>query len=154
MFETITVSASSVPSGSFASMAIVSIDTVQSYHAHIYFDGPEQANIAKTLRERIAERFSVVMGRWWDEPIGPHARPMYQVAFAPDDFARVVPWLMLNRHGLAILIHPNTRHPRRDHLSDALWLGEILAIKADPFLVEHEAPEPPLVPNTSPTVVP
>jgi DOPA 4,5-dioxygenase len=135
-------------------MTVQSIDSIQSFHAHIYYEGPEQAEIAKTLRDDIAARFSVVMGRWWDEPIGPHARPMYQVAFSPDDFGRIVPWLMLNRGGLPILVHPNTRHPRRDHLSDALWLGEVLSIQAAPYLVDHEDPEPPLVPNTSPTVVP
>jgi DOPA 4,5-dioxygenase len=134
-------------------MTIESIDTIQSFHAHIYFDGPEQADIAKRLRDAIAQRFSVVMGRWWDEPIGPHARPMYQVAFSADEFGRFVPWLMLNRAGLAILVHPNTRYPMRNHLSDALWLGEILALNAD-LLVEQEDAEPPLVPNTSPTVSP
>lgn len=133
-------------------MTVQSIDSIVSYHAHIYFDGPLQAAIAKTLREDIEHRFSVVMGRWWDMPIGPHARPMYQVAFSPAEFSQFLPWLMLNRRGLTILVHPNTGHPRRDHLFDALWLGEILPIKADPYLVAEEPLEPPLVPNTHPTV--
>ena len=75
------------------------IATIQSYHAHIYFDGPEQRRIAETLREEIAQRFSVLIGRWHDRPIGPHTRPMYQVAFSTAEFARFVPWLMINRRG-------------------------------------------------------
>jgi aromatic ring-cleaving dioxygenase len=134
-------------------VTVQSLDTIQSYHAHIYFDGPEQRRVAETLRVEIAERFSVLIGRWHDQPIGPHARPMYQVAFALAEFARLVPWLMLNRRGLAVLIHANTGHPKRDHLSNAIWLGEILDIDDQP-LADHKDPEPAIVPNTSPTVKP
>jgi DOPA 4,5-dioxygenase len=134
-------------------MTIQPLDTIQSYHAHIYFDGPEQRGVAETLREEIAERFIVLIGRWHDRPIGPHARSMYQVAFATAEFARFVPWLMINRRGLAVLVHPNTGHPKRNHLDDAMWMGEILDINAAP-LVDHEGPEPEIVPNTHPTVKP
>ncbi|WP_412177384.1 DOPA 4,5-dioxygenase family protein [Mesorhizobium sp. YC-39] len=72
------------------------------------------------MREEIARRFPVVMGRWWDQLIGPHAGPMYQVAFPPIEFPRIVPWLMINRRGLAILIYPNTGEPKPDHLSNAI----------------------------------
>lgn len=61
---------------------------------------------------------------------------------------------MLNRQGLSVLVHPNTGRPRRDHLSDALWLGEPLEITPDPYLVEEEPAEPELVPNTNPRVQP
>jgi DOPA 4,5-dioxygenase len=131
------------------------LSIIQSYHAHIYFEGGEQRRIAETLRDEIAQRFSVLVGGWHDRPIGPHMRPMYQAAFAPAEFAKFVPWLMLNRHGLAVLIHPNTGYPRRDHLHDAMWLGEVLGINAGPFLVEREVhPEPEIIPNTRPTVTP
>jgi DOPA 4,5-dioxygenase len=113
-------------------MTVLPINAIQSYHAHIYFDGPEQRDIAESLRQQIAQRFSVQIGRWWDQPIGPHARPMYQVAFATAEFGRFVPWLMVNRRGLAVLIHPNTGEPKSDHLSRALWLGEILDINEGP----------------------
>lgn len=134
-------------------MTMQPLDTIQSYHAHIYFDGPAQRQAAETLREQIAERFAVLIGRWHDRLVGPHALPMYQVAFAPAEFARFVPWLMLNRRDLAVLIHPNTGAPRRDHLIHALWLGEILVINAEP-LPDHEEAEPGIIPNTQPTVQP
>jgi aromatic ring-cleaving dioxygenase len=134
-------------------MTIQPIGSILSYHAHVYFEGPEQRAIVDAMREEIAQRFSVVLGRVHDRPIGPHARPMFQVAFAPEEFARIVPWLMLNRRNLAVLLHPNTGRPKRDHLADAAWLGEILSINDDP-LVEEEGPEPALFPNTQPTLAP
>ena len=135
-------------------MAVKSLDTIQSYHAHIYFDGPAQRCIAEILREEIAQRFSVLVGRWHDRLVGPHTRPMYQVVFATEAFPRLVPWLMINRRGLAVLIHPNTGHPRRNHLSDAMWLGEILDINAGPLGDYASEPESEIVPNTHPTETP
>lgn len=131
------------------------LDTIQSYHAHIYFDGPAQRDVALTLRQEIAERFPVLMGGVHDRAIGPHMRPMYQVAFSTTEFGRIVPWLMINQRGLPILIHPNTNRPKRDHLSDAMWLGENLGINDGPFLVEFQSgPEPEIIPNTRPTLQP
>ena len=131
----------------------LTLDTIQSYHAHIYFDGTDQRNAAETLREQIAERFSVLLGRWHDKPIGPHDRAMYQVAFLPGEFALFVPWLMLNRRDLTILVHPNTGEPKVDHLKRALWFGEVLDIHADP-LPDHGDSEAEIVPNTQPTLKP
>ena len=134
-------------------MTVQPLDTIQSYHAHIYFDGPEQRRVAETLREEIAQRFSVLIGRWHDRLVGPHTRPMYQVAFSTAEFARFVPWLMINRRGLAVLVHPDTGQPKADHLTHALWLGEILDIDAT-SLPDHGEAEPEIVPNTNPTAKP
>jgi aromatic ring-cleaving dioxygenase len=143
-------------SGDFTpDMAVQPLDAIRSYHAHIYFEGPQQRGIAEILREEIAQRFSVVIGRWHELPIGPHARPMYQVAFSTSEFARVVPWLMINQRGLAVLIHPNTGRPLRDHLSNAIWLGEKLGINSVVFTAEYRsAPEPAIAPTTHPTITP
>jgi aromatic ring-cleaving dioxygenase len=136
-------------------MTARAIDTIRSYHAHIYFDGAEQRGIAEILRAEIAERFTVRIGRWHDRPVGPHTQPMYQLAFLPEEFPRLVPWLMINRRGLAVLIHPNTGRPKSDHLTHALWLGEILEINAAP-LPDDETGEDVLEtePNTQPTTKP
>ncbi len=64
-----------------------------------------------------------MLGRWHDEPVGPHPIAMYQVAFDVAEFERIVPWLMLNRDGLDILVHPMTGDAYLDHARNALWLG-------------------------------
>jgi DOPA 4,5-dioxygenase len=64
---------------------------------------------------------------------------MYQVAFSPDLFAEFVPWLMLNRDSLAVLVHPETGRPRDDHLTHALWLGEVLPLDASVLPETEEA---------------
>ncbi len=103
---------------------------IEGYHAHIYYD-PQSRGAAERLRNTVAERFTAVIGRWHDEPVGPHPIPMYQIAFAAQEFARLVPFLMLNREGLRILVHPETGNAYRDHAINALWLGEPVKLKLD-----------------------
>ena len=127
---------------------------IASFHAHIYFDSPAQRERALALRERIGERFAVALGRVHDRLVGPHARPMYQVAFDVATFGNFVPWLMLNRQGLTVLVHPNTRDERRDHLVHALWMGEVLEIVGPEHLGADVEPELAPPPNTAPTLAP
>lgn len=105
---------------------------IASFHAHIYFDTASR-DAAARVREGLGSGFDVQLGRWHDKPIGPHPKSMYQVAFLPDQFANVVPWLMLNREGLDILVHPNTGDAVADHTNHALWLGEKLEINIEPL---------------------
>jgi DOPA 4,5-dioxygenase len=58
---------------------------------------------------------------------------MYQVVFATLDFGKIVPWLMLNRQGLDILVHPETGDDLQDHRDNALWLGEKLKLRLEMF---------------------
>lgn len=130
------------------------IADIASYHAHIYFDGPGQRVLAMDLRDRIAERFSVALGRVHDRPVGPHTRAMYQVSFDVPTFAALVPWLLLNRAGLAVFIHPNTGQERTDHLAHELWLGETLPLVNTDLLSEGAEAEGSRPPNTAPTRAP
>ena len=130
------------------------LSAIGSFHAHIYFDGAVQRHLAMTLREQIGERFSVKMGRVHDRLVGPHARAMYQVAFDVPTFGKFVPWLMLNRQGLTVLVHPNTTNPRRDHLVHALWMGEVLGIVGPEMLGEDDELERAPEPDTQPALAP
>lgn len=101
---------------------------IENYHAHIYYDAASR-DIAANLREAIERSFQVEMGRWHDNPVGPHPQGMYQVKFEPAEFPRLVPWLMLNRAGLTVLVHPNTGDAYADHAINALWLGSKLRLR-------------------------
>jgi aromatic ring-cleaving dioxygenase len=102
-------------------------DSIQGYHAHVYYD-PETRSVAAHVREGLAARFPVLLGSWHDQPVGPHPKSMYQVVFSSEQFSQVVPWLMLNREGLDILVHPETDDVVKDHLERCLWLGNKLDI--------------------------
>lgn len=100
---------------------------ITGFHAHVYFDTASR-DAALRVREGLGARFDVQLGRWHDKPIGPHPKAMYQVAFSLEQFGKLVPWLMLNREGLDILIHPETGDDVGDHADRSLWLGEKLEL--------------------------
>ena len=102
---------------------------ITGFHAHVYYN-PETRDAAARVREGLAA-FEVRLGRWHDRPIGPHPQAMYQIAFLPDQFSQVLPWLMLHREGLDILVHPETGDDVLDHTSHALWLGNKLELNIE-----------------------
>ncbi len=98
---------------------------VTGYHAHVYYEDDAGRETAARLRRRIWSKwgFAVAMGRFRDRAVGPHPVPMYQVAFDRELFAEIVPWLMYNRDGLVVLVHPEGEDAHDDHAHYALWLG-------------------------------
>ncbi len=105
---------------------------IRGYHAHVYYDDAGR-KAAGEIREELDRRFDVELGRWRDEPVGPHPRAMYQVKFDVETFATLVPWLSLNHQGLSVLIHPRTGTDLEDHTEYALWLGSQLELRTDVF---------------------
>jgi DOPA 4,5-dioxygenase len=75
------------------------------------------------LARAVSETFAARIGGFFDRPVGPHPVPNLHIIFGPGEFAALVPWLMLNRNGLDVLVHPLTDDSARDHDSDGLWLG-------------------------------
>ena len=105
-------------------------DEILGYHAHIYCD-ETTAPVAARLREALAVAVPVEIDKLIGGEVGPHPMSQVPVMFKTDVFQRVVPWLMLNRQGLNILIHPLTEDEYDDHTSNALWLGEAVKLKLD-----------------------
>jgi aromatic ring-cleaving dioxygenase len=105
---------------------------IKHYHAHIYYDPDSTRDRAALLRERVAVAFpAATLGRWHDAPVGPHPQSMYQIAFAFELLATLLPWLMLNRDGLTILLHPETGNDYVDHTEHAVWFGAILPLRLE-----------------------
>jgi aromatic ring-cleaving dioxygenase len=98
MPETFTGDAGALPRGP---------EIIRDYHAHIYYDPASSRDRAARLRERVAVAFpDATLGRWHDALVGPHPQSMYQIAFPPRLLPLLLPWLMLNRDGLTVLVHP------------------------------------------------
>jgi hypothetical protein len=45
----------------------------------------------------------------------------------------VRPWLMLNRDGLTVLLHPETGDDYVDHTDHAAWFGSMLPLRLEMF---------------------
>ena len=101
---------------------------IEGYHAHVYYDAATRP-AAERLATAMTGKFIVEIGGFFDEPAGPHPIANLHIAFAPSEFASVVPWLMQNRNGLDMLIHPLTDDLVRDHDSDGAWLGRPVELR-------------------------
>ena len=104
-------------------MTDLSTSTITGYHAHVYYDAETKA-MAAELRDAVERAFEVRLGSWHDSPVGPHPRGSYQIAFGPELFGELIPWLALNRRGLVVFVHPETGDVLADHDERALWLGQ------------------------------
>ena len=99
------------------------------YHAHIYYDPEKTRGVAERVSAAVAEKFRVEIEGFRDEPRGPHPISNVLVIFKPDQFRDVVPYLMLNRDGLDVLVHPLTTDAVEDHRGYAIWLGNPVPLK-------------------------
>ncbi len=111
-------------------MAANPTEIIKSYHAHVYFDA-SSVEAARALRSEIEEAFDIEMGRFHEKPVGPHPKWSYQVAFGPEQFASLVPWLSVNRGELTVLVHACSGDHIIDHTQYAQWLGKSEELNLD-----------------------
>ncbi|MEC8622054.1 MAG: DOPA 4,5-dioxygenase family protein [Pseudomonadota bacterium] len=108
------------------------VDAIEGWHAHIYYDPAKTKGVAAIIRQQIENEFpDTKVGRWHDEAVGPHLNAMYQVAFETYQFDNLVQWLSVNRHGLDVLVHPQTENAWNDHLLFGFWLGNKLPLNEE-----------------------
>ena len=99
------------------------------YHAHIYYDPAKTRSVAERVCAAVGDKFRVEIDGFRDGPVGPHPIANVLVVFKPDQFEHVVPFLMLNREGLDVLVHPLTEDAVEDHSSFAIWLGNLVPLR-------------------------
>ncbi|KAJ3100477.1 hypothetical protein HK100_004703 [Physocladia obscura] len=120
---------------------------------HIYFT-LDQIELAASLREQVINEFvspGIKVYRLWDKPIGPHTLPMFEVdVFTTQDFGAFISWLVFNRRGLNVLVHPHTEkgNDLHDHQVSALWIGEKVDLNLDVLKRFHGSPPPPVAATT------
>src|SRR5262245_64410776 len=105
----------------FATTMESRMTAITGYHAHVYYDAATREQ-ARQLCEAAGKRFPLTVGRMHDNPVGPHPRGSCQLAFAPDQFAHVVSWLVANRKSLTVFAHDETGDALKDHTHHAIVL--------------------------------
>lgn len=95
------------------------------YHAHVYWSNPEQREVAVGIRDQLTA-LDCSLGRVWDQVIGPHPLPMYQVNYCTTIQQSVES--LLKSTGLTVLLHEDTGDDLRDHTQGARWLGQELQL--------------------------
>ena len=95
---------------------------IKEYHAHVYFDAATRPQ-ADQLCQDAGRTFGVKVGRMHDRPVGPHPRGSCQLTVPAEQFAAVIPWLVLHRRGLTVFTHAQTGNALRDHTDHVIWLG-------------------------------
>ena len=115
---------------------------IDGYHAHVYYDVETRPRAAR-LRKAIAATLGVEVRELSDEPRGPHLVPQFRFTFTAAQFDNIVPWLMLNREGLDVLVHPLTDNSYDDHSRYAVWLGAPVPLKLNPMNRTYRAEQYP-----------
>lgn len=64
-----------------------------------------------------------------NEPKHPHPVPQFRFMFRAAQFENIVPWLMLNRQGHDVLVHPLADNSDEDRSRYAVWLGSPVPLK-------------------------
>ena len=108
------------------------INLHKAYHAHVYFDDTTTI-VARSLCEKVSEKFKLKVGRFHEKTIGPHPRGSCQIIFGTKDFEVFISWLDENRNGLTILVHALTGDNLKDHTDFAYWLGDAVELNLSVF---------------------
>jgi aromatic ring-cleaving dioxygenase len=104
---------------------------IRGFHAHVYF-GSDTLAQARSLCESAAQQFpQLKLGRVHQQPVGPHPDWSCQLAFKPDLFGALIPWLAMRRAGLVVFIHPISNNDLVDHRDRAMWMGAVRPLKLD-----------------------
>jgi aromatic ring-cleaving dioxygenase len=105
---------------------------IKEYHAHVYYNETSFQKAEEVL-QNISSELNVKLGNMHKKPVGPHPLWSCQISVPVDKFSDVTQWLMKNRQGLTVLVHPDTGDDYSDHDEYALWMGSILKLDTSVF---------------------
>lgn len=104
---------------------------MKQYHFHIYYDASsrKEAQEIHLDFEEMKYIYDVIVGQMWDKPMGPHTKPQFVLHYiqrdTDDSFKKVYDYLLSNRNGLSVLIHPaDTTDELEAHTTMAVWMGD------------------------------
>lgn len=106
--------------------------TIKDWHAHLYFPLGDGAKV-KPLTEKIQAEFGFSIGTIWDKPVGPHPIGSCQITVPAGALDQFIPWLIENREGNDIFLHPNTGDDLKDHTDYTMWIGKSYPLKTSLF---------------------
>ena len=107
-------------------------DAYDPFHAHIYYDAADRSAAAQLRSDLLAKKGTgdlvdvLFVGEMTDRPVGPHPIPQYEVHFRRRALPTVLERIKASR--LRALVHQLTDDDLADHTSQALWIGEPLAL--------------------------
>tara|TARA_R110002049_G_scaffold247162_1_gene421329 strand:+ start:415 stop:744 length:330 start_codon:yes stop_codon:yes gene_type:complete len=104
----------------------------KSYHFHLYF-AFDQVELATATAKQIESEFDIFVGRVWDRPVGPHPIGSCQITVPKEKFVDITNWLLVNRNGLDVFIHPEGGNDLIDHRDHIMWIGQSYEINLDIF---------------------
>ncbi|WP_290699542.1 DOPA 4,5-dioxygenase family protein [Amphritea sp.] len=106
---------------------------ISAYHAHVYFNA-DSLDQAVEFCEQTRDTQGITMGRVHQKLVGPHPGWSCQLSFGSEKIAAILPWLILNRNGLSVFIHPVTGNDLDDHTQYVMWLGDSKPLNLELFL--------------------
>jgi len=109
---------------------------ISYYHAHLYYTDEQSLATARELAAQAEQRFTLRVGRFHQQPVGPHPLWSCQLSFLPEEFGRIIPWLALNRGSLDIFVHAGTGNDPFDHTQGVMWLGNSHTLNLAAFASE------------------
>ena len=107
-------------------------DANDPFHAHIYYDASDRAAAEQLHADLRAKKGTgdlvdvLFVGEMTDRPAGPHPIPQYEVHFYRKALPIVLERIKASR--LRALVHELTDDDLADHTSQALWIGEPVAL--------------------------
>lgn len=108
---------------------------IKGYHVHVYCK-PEQHELCEQIRTQMLSELAGTIdgaGPLRNRPIGPHPLPMFEAWFQTRSLQPVVEWILANRSGLPVLIHPLSGNDYEDHAKHGIWIGEKLPLDLSIF---------------------